>query len=164
MTQKEYIEELLTRYMEGLTTEQEEEVLADYFTSAEDIPQEWEEYRLMFMSYETDAFDLTTEEMEEATRPAPDDEAPVEMKVTAKAHPPRRMRLWLAAAACVAAVCLALPALWSTFSAKSPDAVCYIYGQEITDEDAVMEIMEGTMSDVFDNDADVDEQLSELFQ
>ena len=36
------IKELLLRFTEGQTTEAEEEVLKDYFTHSEHIPEEWE--------------------------------------------------------------------------------------------------------------------------
>ena len=44
---KEYIEKLLAKYMDGTTTLDEEDALAQYFRHQE-VPREWEEYRLLF--------------------------------------------------------------------------------------------------------------------
>ena len=44
---KEYIGQLLERYMEGISTLEEEDILHQYFTRS-DVPAEWEDYRLLF--------------------------------------------------------------------------------------------------------------------
>jgi len=44
---KEYIEKLLAKYMDGTTTLDEEDALAQYFRHQE-VPREWEDYRLLF--------------------------------------------------------------------------------------------------------------------
>ena len=48
---KAYIKELLDKYMDGTSTLGEELILADYFRG-NDIPQEWEDYRLLFQEIE----------------------------------------------------------------------------------------------------------------
>ena len=48
---KAYIKDLLDKYMDGTSTLEEEEILADYFRG-KDIPQEWEDYRLLFQEIE----------------------------------------------------------------------------------------------------------------
>ena len=48
---KAYIKELLDKYMDGTTSLEEEDILASYF-QGNDIPQEWEDYRLMFQEIE----------------------------------------------------------------------------------------------------------------
>ena len=58
------IKELLLRFTEGQTTEAEEEVLKDYFTHSEHIPEEWEAYKDLFSSFDTDAYDFTQEEVD----------------------------------------------------------------------------------------------------
>ena len=58
------IKELLLRFTEGQTTEAEEEVLKDYFTHSEHIPEEWETYKNLFNSFDTDAYDFTQEEVD----------------------------------------------------------------------------------------------------
>ena len=49
---KAYIKDLLDKYMDGTSTLEEEDILADYFRG-KDIPQEWEDYRLLFQEIET---------------------------------------------------------------------------------------------------------------
>ena len=45
---REYIERLLGKFVDGLTTELEEQQLAEYFDTADDIPAEWQVYKEMF--------------------------------------------------------------------------------------------------------------------
>ena len=58
------IKELLLRFSEGQTTEMEEEVLKDYFTHSDHIPEEWKAYKDLFSSFDTDAYDFTQEEVD----------------------------------------------------------------------------------------------------
>ena len=48
---KAYIKDLLDKYMDGTTSLEEEDILASYFRG-NDIPQEWEDYRLLFQEIE----------------------------------------------------------------------------------------------------------------
>ena len=48
---KAYIKDLLDKYMDGISTLEEEDILADYFRG-KDIPLEWEDYRLLFQEIE----------------------------------------------------------------------------------------------------------------
>jgi cytoskeletal protein RodZ len=48
---KEYIHSLLTKFMDGTTTLEEEDILNLYFTQG-NVPAEWEEYRLLFAEME----------------------------------------------------------------------------------------------------------------
>ena len=48
---KAYIKDLLDKYMDGISTLEEEDILANYFRG-KDIPQEWEDYRLLFQEIE----------------------------------------------------------------------------------------------------------------
>lgn len=48
---KECISQLLTKFMDGTTTLEEEDVLSQYFTQG-NVPSEWEEYRLLFAEIE----------------------------------------------------------------------------------------------------------------
>jgi len=49
---KEYIHSLLTKFMDGTTTLEEEDILNQYFTQG-NVPAEWEEYRLLFAELES---------------------------------------------------------------------------------------------------------------
>ena len=48
---KTYIKDLLDKYMDGTSTLEEEDILANYFRG-KDIPQEWEDYRQLFQEIE----------------------------------------------------------------------------------------------------------------
>ena len=48
---KEYIAKLLDKYMDGTSTLEEEDVLAEYFRG-QDIPQEWADYQQLFQEME----------------------------------------------------------------------------------------------------------------
>ena len=49
---KEYISQLLDKFMEGTSTLEEEDILSQYFVQ-DDIPTEWEQYRLLFAELES---------------------------------------------------------------------------------------------------------------
>ena len=82
--QKEYISQLLDKFMDGTTTLDEEDVLSRYFAQ-HDIPTEWESYRQLFQELE-------------AMKPQPQRRAP------------RRWLRWSAAAAVVGVLFAAM--LW----------------------------------------------------
>ena len=48
MMEKEHIQKLLERYMAAETTEEEEQLLSDYFCTHQDIPAEWRNYSVLF--------------------------------------------------------------------------------------------------------------------
>lgn len=49
---KAFIQSLLDKYMEGMTTLEEEDVLHQYFTRS-DVPAEWEDYRMLFVEIDS---------------------------------------------------------------------------------------------------------------
>ncbi|UKI44313.1 MAG: hypothetical protein L6U16_01455 [Porphyromonadaceae bacterium] len=51
MKQKEYIASLLEKFLEGQSTEVEEQTLSEYFDSADDVPAEWVAYQELFSSF-----------------------------------------------------------------------------------------------------------------
>ena len=95
MTRQE-ITHLLNLFMEGQTTEAEEQQLADYFSHAQDIPLEWQPYRELFLSFGSSDYDLTDEELQVLTA----EPLPAKRKV--------RPLYWLGAAAAVAAILLVI--------------------------------------------------------
>ena len=61
---REYIEKLLGKFVDGLTTELEEQQLAEYFDTADDIPAEWQVYKEMFRSFKTDDYNFSNAELD----------------------------------------------------------------------------------------------------
>lgn len=64
MKQNEYIASLLEKFLEGQSTEAEEQTLSEYFNSADDVPAEWAAYQELFRSFTTDAYDFSDEEID----------------------------------------------------------------------------------------------------
>lgn len=60
---KNKIEALLHKFMEGLTSIEEEEALGAYFRSEENIPQEWEAYKKMFSYFDDGMPNRVSEEI-----------------------------------------------------------------------------------------------------
>ena len=48
MKERKYIQKLLDSYMAAETTEEEEQLLSDYFNAHRDIPTEWRDVSIMF--------------------------------------------------------------------------------------------------------------------
>lgn len=71
MRQKEYIASLLEKFLEGQSTETEEQTLSEYFDSADDVPAEWAAYQELFRSFTTDAYDFSDEEIDAMLAPTP---------------------------------------------------------------------------------------------
>lgn len=71
MRQKEYIASLLEKFLEGQSTEAEEQTLSEYFNSADDVPAEWAAYQELFRSFKTDAYDFSDEEIDAMLSPTP---------------------------------------------------------------------------------------------
>ncbi len=64
MIRMDKMEEMLARFMDGQTTETEERQLADFFRKEEDIPEEWKSYQELFLSFETDAYAYSAQELD----------------------------------------------------------------------------------------------------
>ena len=89
---KENIGKLLERFVQGLTTESEEQLLSDYFCTAEAIPEEWMVYKELFDSFSTDVYDFSEDEKDAMLARVPRKKA-------------KSVTLWIwAVAACAAAV------------------------------------------------------------
>lgn len=89
---KENIGKLLERFVQGLTTESEEQLLSDYFSTAEAIPEEWMVYKELFDSFSTDVYDFSEDEKDAMLAQVPRKKG-------------KSVTLWIwAVAACVVAV------------------------------------------------------------
>lgn len=71
MKQNEYIASLLEKFLEGQSTEAEEQTLSEYFDRADDVPAEWTAYQELFRSFTTDAYDFCDEEIDAMLAPTP---------------------------------------------------------------------------------------------
>ncbi len=91
---KEHIAQLLRRFMDGETSEEEEKILEEYFSHDDGIPEEWAAYCEMFASFSTDAYDFSEEEKQSFIK------EPKKLRA-------RMSWLWLVAA-CIAALIIVL--------------------------------------------------------
>ena len=110
---KEYIQELLTKYMDGTSTLDEEDILSSYF-KGDNIPEEWTCYQQLFQEIET---------MQPADdQPVIEQPAAEQSAAEQKSENHRRWMVWsLAAAAVVAGVVyLAVPAHQSELMPTAP--------------------------------------------
>lgn len=71
MKQKEHIASLLEKFLEGQSTEAEEQTLSEYFDRANDVPAEWAAYQELFRSFTTGAYDFSDEEINAMLAPTP---------------------------------------------------------------------------------------------
>ena len=71
MKQNEYIASLLEKFLEGQSTEAEEQTLSEFFNSADDVHAEWAAYQELFRSFKTDAYDFSDEEIDAMLVPTP---------------------------------------------------------------------------------------------
>ena len=88
---REHIKSLLDKFVDGQTTESEEATLAEYFETAENVPDEWQAYKEMFQSFKTDCYDFSEDEVADILTP----------QIDRRAHTGRRVFV-ACAAACVA--------------------------------------------------------------
>lgn len=145
MNQTSHIQHLLDLFFEGDTTLQQEQELMDYFRG-NSVAAELMEYRPMFL-------DLAA---------AQEDTMPHTVHTTTSHS--RLKRLWpIAIAACLAGLAFTFILQRPTTANAAPEqpqVLATIYGQEITDQNAVLQMMEGTLSEVLDNGSD--EAIMEL--
>lgn len=63
---QKYIARLLDRFLQGDSTLEEEQILADYFRSAANLPAEWEDFRTMFHYFDQGMEHIDYAQQEEA--------------------------------------------------------------------------------------------------
>ena len=68
---KEHIEQLLTRFMEGTSTLEEEDLLARYFKEEKHLPEAWKAYREMFAMFDAERDKVNTSSMPKRKRQLP---------------------------------------------------------------------------------------------
>lgn len=99
---------LLDRYMDGLTTLEEEAALRRYFSTHDDIPDEWQDYKVMFSYLDSG--------MEEGNLPAQESQRTPFIAQMGR-------RWWgIAAAACITAAIVATAVLRQPSSPTLPEA------------------------------------------
>ena len=95
---KENIGKLLERFVQGLTTESEEQLLSDYFSTAEAIPEEWMVFKELFDSFSTDVYNFSEDEKDAMLA-----------RVPRKKGKSVTLWIWAVAACVVAVMVIAIP-------------------------------------------------------
>ena len=113
---REYIEKLLGKFVDGLTTELEEQQLAEYFDTADDIPTEWQVYKEMFRSFKTDYYNFSNAELD-AILISDIDVEPSTAQILPK-HTPHVWR-WVSMVACAVVVTFVAIRPWTAITDKT---------------------------------------------
>jgi len=143
----ENIRELLARYMEGESSQEEMRLLKDFFNSADSLPDDLVPYAQMFAILDEKPQTPTVEALDRLS------ESPVPA-------PRRRIPLWpLLAAACVAAF-----AFIFLTPPKQQDnmAIAYVDGKMLTNETQAMQMGQEALQEIFSN-GNEEQQLNDLF-
>ena len=164
----EDINDLLARYMEGETTQEEQRQLAEYLRETDPLPAEMKPYKQMF--------DLISERPEVPTAkalerfgkaaPSPIPSPEEEGSPAAKASPPRGRGLerGLRLLPLLAAACIAAFAFILLMPQKADEnlAIAYIDGKELADQTLAMQMGQEALAEIFSN-GNQEQQLTELF-
>lgn len=119
MTQREHIEQLVEKFLDGRTTNAEERELYAWFRS-NDVGEEWVELKAMFAWYEAGM---------------PEQEAKQKPQLELRASRPERRGLWIAvgAVAGVAASLVVALTVWLTFDNSQHNDLSIYAGSYIVD-------------------------------
>lgn len=143
---EENIRELLVRYLDGVSTQEELKGLGEYFSNADNLPANLVPYAQMFAFLGERPKTPTTEALDRLYSP------PTGRR--------RSIFLWpLPVAACIAAFALILLAPPET---GEDIAVAYVDGKELADKQVAMQMGLETLQEIFSNGSQ-EEQLRELF-
>ena len=143
----ENIRELLARYMEGDSSQEELRLLKEFFNSADSLPDDLVPYAQMFAILDEKPQTPTVEALDRLS------ESPVPA-------PRRRIPLWpLLAAACIAAF-----AFIFITPPKQQDnmAIAYVDGKMLTNETQAMQMGQEALQEIFSN-GNEEQQLNDLF-
>ena len=142
----EDIRELLARYMEGESSQEELRLLKEFFSSADSLPDDLAPYAQMFAILDEKPQAPTVEALDRFS------EGPVPAR--------RRIPLWpLLAAACIAAF-----AFIFLTPPKQQDnmAIAYVDGKMLEGEAVAMQMGQEALQEIFSN-GNEEEQLTDLF-
>src|SRR3712207_2676071 len=141
MKEQEYINTIIERFFDGETSLAEEQVLYDYFAHHE-VPAEMQPLQLMLADMQAIKAPVTLG---------------CEAPRTAKIKPLRRQ--WHKTLSLAAAVFAGLIVLSTWFGHSQESYVAYIYGQKVTNREAVMQEVHTTMNTMLQGNTNVDAEL-----
>lgn len=142
------IRELLVRYMEGESSQEEQRVLREFLRNAEELPADLEPYAQMFAILDEKPQAPTVEALDRFS------DGPVPA-------PRRRIPLWpLLAAACIAA--FAFIFLTPPREQDENMAIAYVDGKMLEGEAVAMQMGQEALQEIFSH-GNEEEQLTDIF-
>ena len=159
---------LLARYMEGETTQEEQQLIAEYLRQTDPLPYEMKPYKLMFDLIGEEPEVPTAKALERFAEGQDPSKPPLkgEASFTARFSPFKgelervlARRVPLLAAACIAAFAFIL---LMPQKADENLAIAYIDGKELADQTLAMQMGEEALAEIFSN-GNQEQQLTELF-
>ena len=159
---------LLTRYMEGETTQEEQRLLAEYLSHADPLPEELKPYKQMFDLIGEEPEVPTAKALERFAEAQDPSKPPLkgEASFTARFSPFKgelervlARRVPLLAAACITAFAFIL---LMPQNADENLAIAYIDGKELADQTLAMQMGQEALAEIFSN-GNQEQQLTELF-
>ncbi|MBQ8455875.1 MAG: hypothetical protein IJ537_11160 [Bacteroidaceae bacterium] len=164
----EDINDLLARYMEGETTQEEQRLIAEYFRATDPLPNEMKPYKQMFDLIGERPEVPTAKALErfakgqDPSKPPLKGEASFAARFSSFKGELERVlvrRVLLLAAACIAAFVFIL---LMPQKADENLAIAYIDGKELADQTLAMQMGQEALAEIFSN-GNQEQQLTELF-
>lgn len=148
---KENIKILIDKFFDGQSTEEDEQVLSDFFCNGGDVPEEWETYKLIFMSFKTDAYDFSEDELEAILSPSP----------VIREDMRQRWR-WLSIA-CVAAILVVITYIGMIhIHGQESECIVYAKGKRVSDKNEIERIRDNAIEDM-KTESIAEAQMEEMF-
>ena len=164
----EDINDLLARYMEGETTQEEQRLIAEYLRQTDPLPYEMKPYKQMFDLIGEEPEVPTAKALERFGKGQDPSKPPLkgEASFAARFSPFKGelervlvQRVPILAAACIAAFAFIL---LMPQKADENLAIAYIDGKELADQTLAMQMGQEALAEIFSN-GNQEQQLTELF-
>ena len=164
----EDINDLLARYMEGETTQEEQRLIAEYLRQTDPLHYEMKPYKQMFDLIGERPEVPTAKALERFGKGQDPSKPPLkgEASFAARFSPFKGEleRVLVRRVPILAAACIAAFAFILLMPQKADEnlAVAYIDGQELTDQTLAMQMGQEALTEIFSN-GNQEQQLTELF-
>ena len=164
----EDINDLLARYMEGETTQEEQRLIAEYLRHTDPLPYEMKTYKQMFDLIGEEPEVPTAKALERFGKGQDPSKPPLkgEASFAARFSPFKGEleRVLVRRVPILAAACIAAFAFILLMPQKADEnlAIAYIDGKELADQTLAMQMGQEALAEIFSN-GNQEQQLTELF-
>ena len=162
------INDLLARYMEGETTQEEQRLIAEYLRQTDPLPYEMKPYKQMFDLIGEEPEVPTAKALEHFVKSQDPSKPPLkgEASFAARFSPFKGEleRVLVRRVPILAAACIAAFAFILLMPQKADEnlAIAYIDGKELADQTLAMQMGQEALAEIFSN-GNQEQQLTELF-